>query len=187
MYRLILAMDANFRLKNRLRTSSRTDPGLGTGWAYFVPEEEYREHILQYVTQEEVRLILRINILRSNAEAFTDIYRSVHVLVSKLWQMRTRRTQKAYALPGLEGLSVLATRSGDQTGWATFKKEKGEYSTVYLLVSLTLTFVIGTATWILFIVRALGSSAGSYESSFHMTLSVSGRPTFSTRGSPVFL
>lgn len=57
MYRLILAMDANFRLKNRLRTSSKADPGLGTGWAYFVPEEEYREHILKYVTQEEVRVL----------------------------------------------------------------------------------------------------------------------------------
>lgn len=57
-------MDANFRLKNRLRTSCRTDPSLGTGWAYFVPEEEYWEHILKYVTQEEVRLILQINTLR---------------------------------------------------------------------------------------------------------------------------
>lgn len=54
LYRLILAMDANFRLKNRLRTSSKTDPGLGTGWAYFVPEGEYKEHIMKYVTQEEV-------------------------------------------------------------------------------------------------------------------------------------
>lgn len=51
-------MDANFRLKNRLRTSSRLDPGLGTGWAYFVPEQEYAAHILKYVTQEEVRFCL---------------------------------------------------------------------------------------------------------------------------------
>lgn len=48
-------MDANFRLKNRLRTSSKTDPGLGTGWAYFVPEEGYKQHVLKHATQEEVR------------------------------------------------------------------------------------------------------------------------------------
>lgn len=57
LFRLVLAMDANFRLKNRLRPRSRTDPGLGTGWAYFVEDDEYRDHILQYVTQEEVRTI----------------------------------------------------------------------------------------------------------------------------------
>ena len=51
LYRLILAMDANFRLKNRLRSNSKADPGLGTGWAYFVPEEAYREHVLKYATQ----------------------------------------------------------------------------------------------------------------------------------------
>lgn len=54
-------MDANFRLKNRLRSNSKADPGLGTGWAYFVPEEAYREHILKYVTQEEVCLIPRFS------------------------------------------------------------------------------------------------------------------------------
>lgn len=54
LYRLVLGMDANFRLKNRLRGGSKTDPGLGTGWAYFVPDKQYREHILNHVTQEEV-------------------------------------------------------------------------------------------------------------------------------------
>lgn len=47
-------MDANFRLKNRLRANTRADPSLGSGWAYFVNDEEYREHIMKYVTQEEV-------------------------------------------------------------------------------------------------------------------------------------
>lgn len=61
-------MDANFRLKNRLRSNSKADPGLGTGWAYFVPEEAYREHILKYVTQEEVHFIY----LSSPAMSFID-------------------------------------------------------------------------------------------------------------------
>lgn len=51
-------MDANFRLKNRLRGNSKNDPGLGTGWAYFVEDAEYAEHILKFVDQEEVRLYL---------------------------------------------------------------------------------------------------------------------------------
>lgn len=55
LYRLILAMDANFRLKNRLRSSTRGDPSLNSGWAYFVDDKEYRAHIIQYATQEEVR------------------------------------------------------------------------------------------------------------------------------------
>lgn len=50
-------MDANFRLKNRLRSSVRGDPSLGSGWAYFVNDGEYRDHIMQYATQEEVRIV----------------------------------------------------------------------------------------------------------------------------------
>lgn len=50
-------MDANFRLKNRLRSSSRKDPGLVTGLAYFVNDDMYREHILKYIDEEEVSLI----------------------------------------------------------------------------------------------------------------------------------
>lgn len=51
-------MDANFRLKNRLRTNTRGDPSLGPGWAYFVDDAEYHGHLLQYVTQEEVSTLL---------------------------------------------------------------------------------------------------------------------------------
>lgn len=61
LYRLHLAMDANFRLKNRLRSSIRKDPGLLTGLAYFVDDEMYSKHILKYVDEEEV-CVLPINI-----------------------------------------------------------------------------------------------------------------------------
>lgn len=47
-------MDANFRLKNRLRSSDTADPGLHTGLAYFVPNEEYKSHILKHVSQKDV-------------------------------------------------------------------------------------------------------------------------------------
>ncbi|KZV60626.1 hypothetical protein PENSPDRAFT_549935, partial [Peniophora sp. CONT] len=46
MYRAIFALDANFRLSNRLtRSSNRTDPNLTEGKAYMVPEKDYMAHI----------------------------------------------------------------------------------------------------------------------------------------------
>ncbi|KAG6823931.1 hypothetical protein H0H92_008575 [Tricholoma furcatifolium] len=57
LYELILSQDANFRLKNRLRSSDEKDPSLGPGWAYFVGSDEYLRHISQYVDQDEVNII----------------------------------------------------------------------------------------------------------------------------------
>ncbi|KAH7909277.1 hypothetical protein BJ138DRAFT_1115126 [Hygrophoropsis aurantiaca] len=54
LYFLILAMDANFRLKNRMRSSDAADPGLHTGFAYFVPEKKYKEHVLKHATQKDI-------------------------------------------------------------------------------------------------------------------------------------
>jgi hypothetical protein len=33
---LIIALDANFKLKNRMRANAKVDPPLGPGWEYFV-------------------------------------------------------------------------------------------------------------------------------------------------------
>ncbi|KAG1907608.1 uncharacterized protein F5891DRAFT_1124516 [Suillus fuscotomentosus] len=54
LYYLIIAMDANFRLKNRARSSTNADPGLHTGLAYFVPEKPYVEHILRNASQTDI-------------------------------------------------------------------------------------------------------------------------------------
>ena len=53
---LIVAMDANFRLKNLIRSSLAKDPGLHTGFAYFPPDEPYRQHVLKYASQKDVSL-----------------------------------------------------------------------------------------------------------------------------------
>lgn len=46
MYRVILSLDANFRLSNRLtRSTATTDPNLTAGRAYLVPEADYAQHI----------------------------------------------------------------------------------------------------------------------------------------------
>lgn len=54
LYLLIVALDANFRLKNLMRSSVARDPGLHTGLAYFPDDEPYRKHILKYASQKDV-------------------------------------------------------------------------------------------------------------------------------------
>ena len=51
---LIVAMDANFRLKNLMRLSISKDPGLHTGFAFFPEDSPYRKHILKYASQKDV-------------------------------------------------------------------------------------------------------------------------------------
>ncbi|KAJ6488281.1 hypothetical protein C8R47DRAFT_1071998 [Mycena vitilis] len=53
-YRLILAVDANFKLKNRIRANERDDPPLGPGWGAFVEPTRYREHLKKYVAENDV-------------------------------------------------------------------------------------------------------------------------------------
>jgi len=48
LYRLFLAIDANFRLKRKSVSSDKKDPGLSRGWAYFVEEMGYKEHLAKY-------------------------------------------------------------------------------------------------------------------------------------------
>jgi hypothetical protein len=54
LFRLMLCMDANFRLNNRLRSSDEKDPGLGAGFSYFVEPEPYSDWVLKHANQEEV-------------------------------------------------------------------------------------------------------------------------------------
>ena len=48
-------MDANFRLKNLMRSSFKKHLGLHTGFAYFPEDAPYQKHILKYATQKDVR------------------------------------------------------------------------------------------------------------------------------------
>ncbi|KAF9006891.1 hypothetical protein BDZ89DRAFT_965772 [Hymenopellis radicata] len=53
LYRLLLALDANFRLKN-LRRPGTHDPGLHSGLAYFVETMDYLAHIAKYPRQKDI-------------------------------------------------------------------------------------------------------------------------------------
>ena len=56
LYSLFIAIDVNFRLKNHARSSDDLDPGLHTRLAYFVSNRPYYDHVLQFATQNDVRL-----------------------------------------------------------------------------------------------------------------------------------
>ncbi|KAJ7109543.1 hypothetical protein C8R43DRAFT_848675, partial [Mycena crocata] len=50
------SLDANFKLKkkNQLRTNERFDPSLGPGWGAFVEPNGYREHLKNYVGENNI-------------------------------------------------------------------------------------------------------------------------------------
>ncbi|KAK7027866.1 CxC2 domain-containing protein [Favolaschia claudopus] len=54
LYIFFLALDACFRLKRRLISSALRDPGLGTGWSYFLEPEPYRKFLLSVTKQDEM-------------------------------------------------------------------------------------------------------------------------------------
>ncbi|KAL0567874.1 hypothetical protein V5O48_014128 [Marasmius crinis-equi] len=54
LYSLIVCVDFNFRLKGQLVSSWTRDPGMGDGWAYFVPRQPYETYIKKHVDEEDV-------------------------------------------------------------------------------------------------------------------------------------
>jgi len=54
LYMLFLCIDANFRLKNQLVSNYSQDPGLGIGWAYMLPREEYEAYVLSRASDGDV-------------------------------------------------------------------------------------------------------------------------------------
>lgn len=62
LYLLMVAVDANFRAKNLIRSTEAKDPGLHTGLAYFVENEPYKAHILASATQTDVSFVLHISV-----------------------------------------------------------------------------------------------------------------------------
>jgi hypothetical protein len=58
LYALFIAIDANFRLTRKAVSNDKTDPGLGSGWAYFVEEKPYKDHLATFVNvPQEVRML----------------------------------------------------------------------------------------------------------------------------------
>ncbi|KAJ7747596.1 hypothetical protein B0H14DRAFT_3097001 [Mycena olivaceomarginata] len=55
LYILFIALDACFRLKQRMISSEIMDLGLGTGWAYVTENLPYRHYLLGVIDQKEMR------------------------------------------------------------------------------------------------------------------------------------
>ncbi|KAF8903392.1 hypothetical protein CPB85DRAFT_1377090 [Mucidula mucida] len=54
IYTLFLAIDANFRLRNAIVSTTDRDPPLGDGWAFFIEQAPYQEHIRSFVSQDDM-------------------------------------------------------------------------------------------------------------------------------------
>ncbi|KAJ7735174.1 hypothetical protein B0H16DRAFT_1731438 [Mycena metata] len=54
LYMLLPAVDANFRLKNRMRSNEIDDPPLGPGWSYWVEPKRYHHHLKKYVGEKDM-------------------------------------------------------------------------------------------------------------------------------------
>jgi len=61
LYMMFIAMDANFRLKNQLVSNYLQDPGLGIGWAYMLPREDYEGYVLSRVDDDDVISLARFS------------------------------------------------------------------------------------------------------------------------------
>ncbi|KAJ7764957.1 hypothetical protein DFH07DRAFT_770232 [Mycena maculata] len=53
LYMLLLAVDANFKLKNRMRANEIDDPSLGPGWGYWVEPKRYQRHLKRYIGEKD--------------------------------------------------------------------------------------------------------------------------------------
>jgi hypothetical protein len=54
LYTLILAEDANFKQKSRMRSGKTDLDPLGPGWGTFVSHEPYLNYVSQFADQKEV-------------------------------------------------------------------------------------------------------------------------------------
>ncbi|KAJ7059185.1 hypothetical protein C8F01DRAFT_1059219 [Mycena amicta] len=68
---LLLALDANFRLKNRIRANERHDPALGRGLGYFVETDAYKDFLRHYVVEEDVSTCIAFQALMQKETRLT--------------------------------------------------------------------------------------------------------------------
>ncbi|KAK7033760.1 CxC2 domain-containing protein [Favolaschia claudopus] len=54
LFMLILAVDANFRMRNRLRANAHEDPPLASGWGYMQEEKAYKTHLRNAVPEKDI-------------------------------------------------------------------------------------------------------------------------------------
>ncbi|KAG2092145.1 uncharacterized protein F5147DRAFT_748044 [Suillus discolor] len=79
LYYLIIAMDANFCLKNRTQSSDSVDPGMHTGLAYFVANKPYSAHVLKFASQKDISTCSGFSTLAHAESKFSNGLRATGV------------------------------------------------------------------------------------------------------------
>ncbi|KAJ7713592.1 hypothetical protein B0H14DRAFT_3523331 [Mycena olivaceomarginata] len=121
LYMLILAIDANFRMKNRMRANEIHDPPLGPGWGFWVEPEGYKTHLKNYVQEKDV----------SSCIAF-----------AALLQKDTRLTT-GLRVSGVGGVVCAQHECMRANGLGDLQKGKGEYSNMdYIVMSALIGFTL---------------------------------------------
>jgi hypothetical protein len=90
---LLLAVDANFRLKNRMWANEIDDPSLGPGWGYWVEPKGYKRHIKKYVNEKDVGGFKNL----TRCIMVTAQTRSAHASPLRLCSKKTHGSQQACA------------------------------------------------------------------------------------------
>ncbi|TRM56390.1 hypothetical protein BD626DRAFT_575715 [Schizophyllum amplum] len=70
-FQTILAVDANFRLKNRMRKNERSDCALGDGLGFFVETAPYEEHVKGYVSEKDISSCIAFQALAEKDTKFS--------------------------------------------------------------------------------------------------------------------
>ncbi|KAJ7023326.1 hypothetical protein C8F04DRAFT_1193579 [Mycena alexandri] len=118
LFRLILAMDANFKMKNRIHAREHDDPSLGPGLGAFVEPEEYKKHLGKYVAEKDI---------------------STCIAFAALTQKDTRNTT-GLRVSGVGGVVCARHECVRPNGLGDLQKGERYANMDYILMSLALEF-----------------------------------------------
>jgi hypothetical protein len=121
LYRLILTIDANFRLKNKERFV-RNDPALGDGWGCWVRDSPYHEYISLYGHQEEVSFFFVLITLNFNSN-YSSLICAIRIFT--LSTMQTQSSPRVIARLVLVPCFARGMHWFGKMAWVTCRKVNG--------------------------------------------------------------
>ncbi|KIP01514.1 hypothetical protein PHLGIDRAFT_80473 [Phlebiopsis gigantea 11061_1 CR5-6] len=79
LYTMVIAIDANFRLKRRAVSSEERDPALGSGWGHFVENSQYHQHLLNHAQEDDMSTCTGFQALAQKNTRFSAGYATTGV------------------------------------------------------------------------------------------------------------
>lgn len=151
LYMLILVLDANFRLMNRLRLNAKLDPPLSSGSTYFVNDGPYQEHLKNYVSEVDVSSNLMYHLHLS-----TEISRrSALASRSRPSCRRTPSSPRVYVAQELAAVHAPDMRSSVLEALVICRRVKGKAPHIVRHSYQNSRTLAGMRTWITFFFRLL--------------------------------